>query len=373
MDLYWKLEENDTVVVINMTCPSTTQYCSVGLGESMSEADTVLCSVVEANGTVVCYDGSVTGHRVPAQDVQGDVAVESFNVDGSWSVVFKRAVDTEDVAGDQKFNLNGLPQSIIWAVGDLDSTGSFSKHGRSDRGIEKVVWRPIAFEAEPREFESGVGMAVAWEVRVDASVMLVNVTCPRAEVYCAVGLEGEGFTDVLLCYLEDGAALCVDGVANATGVPAPDGTSDVTVIAHAVAEDGSWSVLYRRFVSTADDEDVGFFVNGAEQRVTWAIGTVTADAGGVVLQNMSTAETGELDVVWRPFAFDRQLRHAFHETMEIEWELIEDRTVIAINMTCGSEYCAIGLGEDMSDADTMTCWKPLGERQTPEKRSTAPP
>ncbi|KAJ9462830.1 Ferric reduction oxidase 4 [Diplonema papillatum] len=360
MDLYWKLEENDTVVVINMTCPSTTQYCSVGLGESMSEADTVLCSVVEANGTVVCYDGSVTGHRVPAQDVQGDVAVESFNVDGSWSVVFKRAVDTEDVAGDQKFNLNGLPQSIIWAVGDLDSTGSFSKHGRSDRGIEKVVWRPMAFEAEPREFESGVGMAVAWEVRVDASVMLVNVTCPRAEVYCAVGLEGEGFTDVLLCYLEDGAALCVDGVANATGVPAPDGTSDVTVIAHAVAEDGSWSVLYRRFVSTADDEDVGFFVNGAEQRVTWAIGTVTADAGGVVFQNMSTAETGELDVVWRPFAFDRQLRHAFHETMELEWELIEDRTVIAINMTCGSEYCAIGLGEDMSDADTMTCWKPLG-------------
>ncbi|KAJ9463800.1 Ferric reduction oxidase 8 [Diplonema papillatum] len=357
MDLYWTLEENDTVIKINMTCASTEQYCAFGLGQSMSDADTVLCRV---DGTsAVCFDGSVSAYRAPVADDQQDYSVVASEVssDGTWSVMLMRSVISSD-ATDKAFIVSGQLQSVIWAHGPYNAAAElpFDYHDAPNRGSISISWKPLVL-VNPQHLELAADMHLYWQVMEDETFVAINMTCPSTDQYCAFGLgQSMSDADTVLCRMDGTAAVCFDGSVSAYRAPVADDQQDYSVLSSEVSPDGTWSVMLTRSVISSDATDKAFIVSGQLQSVIWAHGPYNA-AAELPFDYHDAPNRGSISISWKPLVLVNPQHLELAADMHLYWQVMEDETVVAINMTCPSaeQYCAFGLGQSMSDADTVLC------------------
>eukprot|EP01063_Lacrimia_lanifica_P028187 TRINITY_DN4076_c0_g1_i2.p1 TRINITY_DN4076_c0_g1~~TRINITY_DN4076_c0_g1_i2.p1 ORF type:complete len:859 (+),score=158.68 TRINITY_DN4076_c0_g1_i2:47-2623(+) len=300
----WTHDTVTDTVTVTFVCAEN-DYCSIGIGTSMADADTVVC----ADNT--CVDSHVSGLMVWSDDAQNDVTTVSANTAaGKTTFVWTRKLNTGDAA-DKAIQENGATTGIIWARGAAPDT----YHGSTQRGVTDIVFSEAqvpsttpstttngqlgtptrgdsrttrtstssiadmttASTMTTTSSEKAIGsaavfnsdFAMSYSVDRTAETFTMVFTC-KSGSYCSLGFgKSMDAADTVLCH-EAGGGVCQDGSVGGYEQPTADAKDDLTDVS-VVTENGMFKASWTRKLVSDDPDDVVFSLEAAND-IIWATG-----------------------------------------------------------------------------------------------------
>ena len=365
MIIEWVLSQDQLSITMTLTCP-TSQWCAIGFGASMADADTVTCSLTE------CSDGLSTSTSMPVRDAdQLITAVTSEVVGATTKFTFTRMLASADPA-DRAVTL-GI-NKIIWAVGPSNTLSAM--HTGDNKGaaeISTVAFTPtdapvvpdtpvpntaVPTQAPPVSttgFDTGKGMTIDWVLSQDQLSITMTLTCPTSQ-WCAIGFGASmADADTVTCSLTE----CSDGLSTSTSMPTRDADQLITAVTSEVVG-ATTKFTFTRTLASADPADRA--VTLGINKIIWAVGpsnTLSAmhaagNRGAAEISTVAFTPTDAPLVATTPgeMAF---MPDSSANKFDVKWASTDESITFTITCKQGS-WCALGLGTTkMSGADTILC------------------
>eukprot|EP01061_Rhynchopus_euleeides_P047047 TRINITY_DN922_c0_g2_i5.p1 TRINITY_DN922_c0_g2~~TRINITY_DN922_c0_g2_i5.p1 ORF type:complete len:841 (+),score=250.65 TRINITY_DN922_c0_g2_i5:313-2523(+) len=198
--LQWEIKGD--VIEFKYFCSSGT-WCSLGLGKTMSDADTLTCMPAQT----ACVDGHVSSESAPTPDATNDILAFEM-LAGGTTYTFSRKL----VTGDPKDrSIIDADMDVILATGGY--SGSMSSHSSSTRGQASINFFSGASRAtsEPEVKWWLVILAVCLILLPGLFMPLSSVACPAAvQAPAPLGrMINKGYGIVAVGLMWVGAFVCV--------------------------------------------------------------------------------------------------------------------------------------------------------------------
>ena len=358
----WSLA-SATTLTMTFECADG-MWCSIGFGVSMANADTITC------GKATCKDGRVLG-KPPTDDAQQDVTVVGTpaTADGKTTYTWTRPLNTGD-AEDVVVALGSV--QIIWAVGPYNGTAMDVHSSRGNTAIEVLApgstpvpdgehthspVPPLPPGVTEQSVTASDSFTYKWKLTADGKEIEMTFECAEG-VWCAVGFgKSMADADTVTC----SGNTCKDGKVSGHTKPVDDASQDTTFVSgstrtrQASTLAGTSTYVWTRKLVTGDAGDAALTLGRND--LIWAWGAL---AGGAMQQHGTKGEKGRggdetaFNILAAPAVPAGSA--TFSDAFRAEWKVSADELSIEFTYYCKEgNWCSLGLGSSMSDADTYTC------------------
>ena len=359
----WSLT-SATTLTMTFECADG-MWCSIGFGVSMANADTITC------GKTTCIDGKVSGQVAPTVDAKNSVQVVGTpaTAGGKTTYTWTRLLNTGD-AEDVVVALG--PVKIIWATGPYNGAVMLVHTKKGPATIELVALgdTPVPVTLAPatpvpplppgvteQSVTASDSFTYKWKLTADGKEIEMTFECAEG-VWCAVGFgKSMADADTVTC----SGNTCKDGKVSGHTKPVDDASQDTTFVSgstrtrQASTLAGTSTYVWTRKLVTGDAGDAALTLGRND--LIWAWGAL---AGGAMQQHGTKGEKGRggdetaFNILAAPAVPAGSA--TFSDAFRAEWKVSADELSIEFTYYCKEgNWCSLGLGSSMSDADTYTC------------------